>query len=329
MKKIKIIHINLSSGFAGTERHLVDLINFQSKSYETYLIKLKKNSFMNYSVISSKTKIYKVSKFFKKYFLKRIIQKINPDIIHTHLGGASRTISKKWGNFKLVATCHMNFKKKYYTNHDGVIVLNKTQEKILKKEFTKKVLRINLWPSFVKKTKYSKAYLLNKLNIKKNSYVFKSIGRFHYQKGFDLTLKIFDKLKLKNCYLILIGNGHQEYKKIYKNNHNIKILGHKNNPDDYLRIFNTFIFPSRWESFGLSLIEAMRYNIPIITSINEGNKDWIKKFNVTRFNIDNDNQLKKAILNHYLKKPKKEKYNLNNFQPNIIIKQIDNFYKLI
>ena len=69
---------------------------------------------MNYSVISRKTKIYKVSKLFKKYFLKRIIQKIKPDIIHTHLGGASRSISKKWGNFKLVATCHMNFKKKYY-----------------------------------------------------------------------------------------------------------------------------------------------------------------------------------------------------------------------
>ena len=136
-------------------------------------------------------------------------------------------------------------------------------------------------------------------------------------------------MQLKNCYLVLIGNGHKEYKKKYKNNHNIKILGHKNNPDDYLRIFNTFIFPSRWESFGLSLLEAMRNNLPIITTVNEGNKDWIKKFNVTRFNIDNDNQLKKAILKHYLNKTKKQKYNLKNFQPNIIIKQINNFYRVI
>ena len=329
MKKIRIIHINLSSGFAGSERHLVDLVNFQSDNYDTYLIKLKKNSFINYSIISRKTKIYKISKFFKRYFLKKIIQKIKPDIIHTHLGGASRIISKKWGNFKLCATCHMNFKKKHYTNHDGIIVLNKTQENIIKKKFPNKILRINLWPSFIKKINYSKSFLLNKLNIKKDSYIFGSIGRFHYQKGFDLILKIFDKLQLKNCYLVLIGNGHKEYKKKYKNNHNIKILGHKNNPDDYLRIFNTFIFPSRWESFGLSLLEAMRNNLPIITTVNEGNKDWIKKFNVTRFNIDNDNQLKKAILKHYLNKTKKQKYNLKNFQPNIIIKQINNFYRVI
>jgi len=50
----------------------------------------------------------------KRNFLKKIIQKINPDIVHTHLGDASRIMSKSWGNFKLVATCHMNYKKKHY-----------------------------------------------------------------------------------------------------------------------------------------------------------------------------------------------------------------------
>ena len=83
MKKIRIIHINLSPGFAGSERHLVDLVNFQSDNYDTYLIKLKKNSFINYSIISRKTKIYKISKFFKSiiYFLYMVI--INRTIITT------------------------------------------------------------------------------------------------------------------------------------------------------------------------------------------------------------------------------------------------------
>jgi len=329
MKKIKIIHINLSRGFAGSERHMVDLINYQSKNYKTYLIKSKKNTFINYSIVKKETKIYKISKFFKKNSLKKIIKKINPDIIHTHLGDASRIISKNWGNFKLVATCHMNYKKKHYTNHDGIIVINKTQEKIIKKQFYNKILRINLWVPSIKSKRQSKIYLLNKLKIKKKSYIFGSIGRFHYQKGFDLILKIFNKLQLKNCYLILIGNGHTNYKEIYKNNSKIKILGHKTNPKDYLKIFNTFVFPSRWESFGLSLIEAMNEKLPIITSVNEGNKDWIKKHNVTLFNSDNEDQLKKVLLKHYLRKPKKRKYNLNDFQPNIIIKKINKFYKII
>ena len=73
----------------------------------------------------------------------------------------------------------------------------------------------------------------------------------------------------------------------------------------------------------------MRKNLPIISSLNEGNKDWIKKYNVTLFNSDNENQLKKALLKHYLKRPKKQKYNLNNFKSNIIIKKINKFYKSI
>ena len=73
----------------------------------------------------------------------------------------------------------------------------------------------------------------------------------------------------------------------------------------------------------------MRKNLPIITSVNEGNKDWIKKYNVTLFNSDNEGQLKNALLKHYLKKPKKQRYNLINFQSNIIIKKINKFYKSI
>ena len=44
---IKIIHINLSRGFAGAERHMIDLINYQSKGYKTYLIKTKNKKFIN------------------------------------------------------------------------------------------------------------------------------------------------------------------------------------------------------------------------------------------------------------------------------------------
>ena len=68
MKKIKIIHINLSPGFAGSERHMVDLINYQSKEYKTYLIKSKKNNFINYSIVKKKKqKFIKFQNFFKEF----------------------------------------------------------------------------------------------------------------------------------------------------------------------------------------------------------------------------------------------------------------------
>ena len=68
----------------------------------------------------------------------------------------------------------MNYKKKHYTNHDGIIVINKTQEKIIKKQFYNKILRINLWVPSIKSKRQSKIYLLNKLKIKNKSYIFGS-----------------------------------------------------------------------------------------------------------------------------------------------------------
>jgi len=67
MKKIKIIHIILSPGFAGSERHMIDLINYQSKDYKTYLIKSKKNNFINYSIVKKKQKFIKFQNFFKEF----------------------------------------------------------------------------------------------------------------------------------------------------------------------------------------------------------------------------------------------------------------------
>ena len=55
----------------------------------------------------------------------------------------------------------MNYKKKHYNNHDGIILLNKTQEEIVKEQFSNKILRINLWPPSIKSKKQTKIYLLN------------------------------------------------------------------------------------------------------------------------------------------------------------------------
>ena len=43
---------------------------------------------------------------------------------------------------------------------------------------------------------------------------------------------------------------------------------------------------SRWETFGYSLVEAMKFRLPIISSKHIGNKDWIDKFNI--FKVDQE-----------------------------------------
>lgn len=159
---MKIIHIILSKGFAGSERYVLDLINYQSQNNHCYLIKNIRNKnekFINN--LDKRVQVFDIKNFFKGFQIKKLIKNISPDIVHTHLGGASRLV-KKSDRYKLVATSLMNFKIKYYKDHDAIIVQNRTQENIVKKLFKGKVKKLYLWTTLKKDEKFRNENLRKK-----------------------------------------------------------------------------------------------------------------------------------------------------------------------
>ena len=104
------------------------------------------------------------------------------------------------------------------------------------------------------------------------------------------------------------------------------LLDHQDNIQDYYKLFDCYISASRWESFGIALIEAMYFSLPIITTVHEGNQDWISDYDVEIFENENIDQLKKKIIKTYETGPKNIKYNLNRFDCNIICEDIFKFY---
>ena len=323
---MKILHVIISKGFAGSELYTVNLINHQSKNNDTYLIKSAENNSIKYQkFLNKKTKIIDLKGLFKKIKINKLIDQINPDIVHTHLGNASKLIKKK-KEFKLVSTLHMNYQSQHYKNHDGLIISNDTQEKKALESFKGKIKRSYLWPCAEKNLK-KKHTLRDDLSISKSSYLFGSIGRFSKQKGFDIIIESFKKLEFNDAFLLLIGNGHDEYKSHLDKN--IILLDHQDNVADYLSIFDCYISASRWETFGIALVEAMSFNLPIITSVHEGNKEWIYDFDVDIFQNDNVSDLSMKMMNIYKKKPIKKKYNLDRFNYSKICDEILEFYKII
>ena len=318
MKKIKIIHVLISKGFAGTEKYLCDLVDYQSKFFDVSVIILKKNIMLKKN-INKNIKTFQVIDFFKKIQITEIISRNKPDIIHTHLNNSAKCVSKS-NKFKIIATTHMNFKKSILKNCDALIVSNKTQFKEVAKSFKGAVFRSYLWARLKPITK-NKLQLKNELKIPKKNIIFGSIGRFHPQKGFDLILKKFKEEDPKDSTLILIGNGHEEFKSKIKNYRNIILLGHINNVSNYYNLFDVAVFASRWETFGFTLVEAMQFQSPIISSIHIGNKDWIKKFKIKIFNF---NQKKNIFSNIY---KIKTKHDLSIFNYKNKCSEISHIYK--
>lgn len=118
-----------------------------------------------------------------------------------------------------------------------------------------------------------------------NKYIILYVGRIDIMKGIQYLLLAFDKLKIKNSELWLVGNRSVEIDPIiskYKSE-KIKSLGYKKN-NELLKIYNKasiFVLPSIQESFGMVLLEAQSLKIPIIASRNSGAPDLLEKgFNI-------------------------------------------------
>lgn len=103
---------------------------------------------------------------------------------------------------------------------------------------------------------------------------FLAVGRFsHQHKGFDLLIKAFT-LFAKNNHewtLDIVGEGPEEdlYKKLiadYNLESRIHLHPFTNNIQQYYSEAQVYVLSSRWEGFGLVLVEAMAHGLPVISS---------------------------------------------------------------
>lgn len=165
-----------------------------------------------------------------------------------------------------------------------------------------------------------KNLILDDLIIRNKYWLFISI--FRPYKNIDGLIDTYGKLysKYKEIPdLIMIGDyplnyqGIDKYKKIisdlikkYKLENKIMFLGLKSHKESMQYLANTtlFIFPSKFEGFGLPILEAMALGIPVLSSnlhsLPEVGGDTIKYFNP---NSENEfyNQLEEIFLNGYNK----------------------------
>ena len=103
---------------------------------------------------------------------------------------------------------------------------------------------------------------------------FLAVGRFSLKhKGFDLLIKAFNICAKdnKNWHLDIVGEGPEEdlYKSLikeYKLEERITIHPFTNNIQAFYSDAQIYVLSSRWEGFGLVLVEAMAHGLPVVSS---------------------------------------------------------------
>lgn len=122
------------------------------------------------------------------------------------------------------------------------------------------------------KFKIKKQQISDKYEIIFDKPTFVSVGTFEHRKGFDLLLRAINNYHIDNANFVLIGGGEKknEYLSFIKNNNleNVIIIDfvEKNELLKILNCCDCFIFPSRFDIWGLVIAEAMSQGLPVISS---------------------------------------------------------------
>jgi len=232
--------------------------------------------------------------------------------------------------------CTANYKSLFvsvFYKFDKIIGIS---ESVLKRFYQKyNIDRTDVIFNIIDKEKIISKSKLEKVKYDNTKLNLISVGRFHNMKGYDRLVDVLHSLdidsKLEGVVVRLIGDG-PDYNLVndkiieYNLSDKVILLGRKNNPFPYVLASDCFLMCSRYEPFGLVILEALILGVPVL-ALNEAS---IKEIMSDEYGIIVDNScdglydgLLKIIQDKEILKKKKNNLKKYNYDITNILKQIE------
>lgn len=276
MEQIRILHVLNTGSFSGAENVVITICDNLSDKYECVYVAL--NGDINKILEKHNISYCQIEKL-SVMNLRKIIKKYNPDIIHAHDFTASLIASLSTFKTPIVFHLHNNPEWIKKVNLKNVLFLISTfrASKIL--TVSDSVISENIFQTL---WRYKALIIGNPLDIKemiskegsiRKMYDLIFLGRLTAQKNPKRFIKIIEQLnkEKKDIKAIMVGDGELnkvcreliEYKHL---NHNISMLGFRNDRLDLIKQSKIMVITSSWEGFGLMCVESLANGIPVVST---------------------------------------------------------------
>lgn len=271
-------------------KKIIENIRKEDRENQYIFIHKRRNPFFKNStdlIIPKKnTPLY--GTYRKFYLIPKAIRKLSPDIVwepcHIGLFNLPKTIKKvltihdttpiKFPQFhiKRSSIIHKIFFKRVIKNADLILTNSKTSKQdILNYQKTKAKIRIIPLGSDPDQKNHpkpmSEPYILY-------------LGTIEPRKNLDTLIEAYQQLNIPHKLVLAGPQGWKCQKTIdrAKQNPNIILTGYLSEEEKaaYYQHSSLFIFPSIYEGFGLPVLEAMSYGIPVICSDNSSLEEIFK-----------------------------------------------------
>lgn len=297
MKKIKILFFlpNLEGG--GAERVSVNIINKLDKNQfdvSLALVKLEGEYLENLAEHVNVINLNSSRIAFSIFKLRKVIDEIDPEIVFSSLFTTNIilyfSILLRRSVPKLILRSP-NSPELVLKNNEMSLIVKKLLELAYQKanyvlaqtpEMKKEIVNyhhINKNKIIVFTNPLDTKYIDSQIKNIKNPFSEETInivasGRLHKQKGFDILIKAFKEVYMKNnnFRLYVIGNDKGEKERLIKLinklelNEYVKLLGFQKNPYRYYYYSDLYVLSSRWEGLPNTVLENLYLNKPIVST---------------------------------------------------------------
>ena len=165
---------------------------------------------------------------------------------------------------KLKSMIYLLMEKALSPCTDKIVCISKAEKASAEREHIAKEDKLALIPNGIDVNAVRNAVAKSRkdFGIADDAFVVGMIGRLSPQKAPDVFIRAAKLIhdQLPNSAFIIVGNGEEEEAvKSYAKEHGLKLVvtGWTDEPYSYLKVFDVAMLLSRWEGFGLAVVEYM------------------------------------------------------------------------
>ena len=234
--------------------------------------------------------------------LLALCQRFRPDVVHTHFNRASAMVGGLVNSFSAgyVASLHGKYPSKHYRRIGHIVVATQALADYAGEHFESGVAvhRLPLAVPAPDSTVIRKPH---------DGFVIGAIGRLHPVKGYDFLIQAFAQLyeskPARDVRLTIAGAG-PALKALKGQAARLNVdpyvafPGWTDNVADFFTGIDLLVIPSRSESFGLTILEAAPFGIPIVATDTDGPRELLLPNQLVPFgNVDRLAEIIVAAMN--------------------------------
>lgn len=223
----------------------------------------------------------------KLIFFRKVMNKIEPDIVHSHCPRSLIYVSLLSKRFKKIYTAHIFpgiQQIALYGNLKGNIIIKLSNFLMMRldmpiacsesvsKEFSNHYgwdikpipngCSLDLWQTDIDE----KLKIRKSIGLKEEGIYFLFIGRFSEEKKPEFLIEAFEKLDNPKIQLIMLGTGSLFDDLKNKENLHVRLEGFKTDILPYLKASDYYVSASQTEGLANTLLESMSVGLPLLLS---------------------------------------------------------------